>query len=191
VTERADQTLAPVVVTLAAERTHEDAARVGQHRDEHHHADQLASDRDTLLAEVDLQLVARRRLEPHGRQLGRAPIATMTLDDALHVAHVHVDAALREHLRYHDRVALRGRVEQAHHLGALIGRELSARRSRLHLGVDAAPQVPAHRPAAHPGLPRDAAQGPLQRVQGSDLTHDLWVDHHHLGRPWRLVAQTL
>jgi hypothetical protein len=103
--EGGGQALAPVVLPLAQRRAHEDPARVAEHRDEEVHLRALAADHDPLLAEVDLELRTRRRLEPHRRELRRASRLAVRLERALQRAQRHVDLALREQPLHDDGVA--------------------------------------------------------------------------------------
>ena len=64
--------LAPIVAALIEKRFDEEAARVAEHRDQEKDPDAHAGNRQPLLAEVDLQLVARRGFHPDGRQRGHA-----------------------------------------------------------------------------------------------------------------------
>src|SRR5947208_1578135 len=73
VQERAREALAPVVVSLAQERPHVDPPRIPEHGDEEVDAHLATADEDASLAEVDLELMARRRLEANRRYLRGAP----------------------------------------------------------------------------------------------------------------------
>src|SRR5204862_8157444 len=59
---------APIVTTLIEKRFDEEAAGVAEYRDQEKNPHADAGDRQPLLAEVDLQLVARRRFYPDRRQ---------------------------------------------------------------------------------------------------------------------------
>src|SRR2546425_9707570 len=65
------RTFAPIVAALSQEGLHEDPPRVAQHGDEEMDDDGALADAHSLLPEVHLHLVPRRRLVPHGRQLQR------------------------------------------------------------------------------------------------------------------------
>ena len=99
------------------ERLHEEPPRVAQHRDEEVHRHLLAGDPDPPLAEVDLHLPARRRLEPHRGELGRELLAAALRPTArCTVRTLAVDASLREEVGHDDRVAVAGAVEQRQRL---------------------------------------------------------------------------
>ena len=75
--ERALEPGEPALLLLVPEGPHMAPPRVAERRHEHERLDLGAADLDQPLAEVDLQLPARRRLEPHRRQrlgLQRLPI---------------------------------------------------------------------------------------------------------------------
>ncbi len=63
--ERALQAGKPIFLPLVAKRSHVQAARVAQDGHEQEHAGGLFAGRHPALAEVDLHLFARRRLELH------------------------------------------------------------------------------------------------------------------------------
>jgi hypothetical protein len=73
VRERRGDPLAPVRAALIEKRFDEEASRIAEHRDEEEDSHPHARDQQALLAEVDLQLVARRRLDAHRRQC-RGPL---------------------------------------------------------------------------------------------------------------------
>lgn len=59
---------APIRAPLIEKRFDEESAGVAQDRDEHEDPHRHAGDQNPFLAKVDLQLIARRRLDSHGRQ---------------------------------------------------------------------------------------------------------------------------
>lgn len=61
--KRSDEAFTPVVLTLAQRRLDVDPSRVAQHGDEEADPGLRTGEVDPLLAEVDLQLASRRRLE--------------------------------------------------------------------------------------------------------------------------------
>src|SRR5829696_1255058 len=72
--ERAGDPLAPVILALTEERFDKEAAGITEHRDQEEHPHVGAGDRHSLLAEINLELVARRRFDPHRRELGYPPL---------------------------------------------------------------------------------------------------------------------
>ena len=74
--ERAGDPLAPVILALTEERFDEEAAGITEHGDQQENPHLGAGDRHPLLAEIDLQLVARRRFDAHRRQLRHLSLAS-------------------------------------------------------------------------------------------------------------------
>lgn len=74
--------------------------------------DQHARYSDQLLTDVDLHLLARRRLESNARDIGRQLVPALVFHRALHRAHARCHATFGELVRNHDRVALGDRREQ-------------------------------------------------------------------------------
>ena len=74
--ERAGDPFAPVILALTEEGFDKEAAGVTEDRDQQEHAHLGAGDRHALLAEIDLQLVARRRFDAHRRELGHPALAS-------------------------------------------------------------------------------------------------------------------
>lgn len=129
--ERPREALAPIVVSLAQERAHVEPPRIAEHRDEEVDAHLSASDEHTSLAEIDLQLMTRRRLEANRRHLRGAPSLAMRRDRSLQRPQLHVDPSLTEQLPRDHRVAGRSAVEQRHGHRALSGVEPSCSRPLL------------------------------------------------------------
>jgi hypothetical protein len=102
--ERAGETLTPVVLALTQRRAREDPARVAEHGDEQVDLDPHAGDRDPPLAEVDLHLVTRRRLESHRRELGGALGLTMRREHTLQRPQRHLDILLGKQPLHDDTV---------------------------------------------------------------------------------------
>ncbi len=92
--ERLGDPFAPIVAALGQEGLHEDPPRVAQHGDEEMDDDGALADAHSLLPEVHLHLVPRRRLVPHGRQLQRAELPAPRRHDLLHHALGRGDTAL-------------------------------------------------------------------------------------------------
>src|SRR5439155_16794804 len=67
--ERRRDALAPIVATLIEKRFDEEAAGVTEHGDQQEDADAHAGNLQSLLTEIDLQLVAGRRFDANRRQL--------------------------------------------------------------------------------------------------------------------------
>jgi hypothetical protein len=187
VTKRIGQALSPVVVTLAEKCLHVLAPRVTKHGDEQHHARALLAEPHPFFAEIDLQLMARRRLESHGRDLGGTLGLAVRLHDALHRPRMHRDALLSEQIGDDNRIALSRRCKQLHGLCVLLGRQRSCRWPCLRLGGGAA-HVALHGLARDAELAGDAPTAPPQRCERSDLTHGLCLDHRHLDAlGWRVL----
>jgi hypothetical protein len=160
VTERPGESLAPVVVALTQKGLNVFAPRIAEHGDEQHHARALLSDPNPLLAEVDLELVARRRLKSNGRDLGGPLRVAMRTDDALNGPRMDLDAALGEQVRDDDGIALSRRLEQLHRLGAQRVAQGASSRPRLRLRSDAAMHVPLGGLACDAELASDASAAP-------------------------------
>lgn len=95
VAECALDPLQPSRLVLVPERRRIDPARVAQRGHEQEHFARFAIDCDPALAEVDLQLAARRGFEPHRRQrLGRQ-LAPQVRQGLFHRAQAHHDAQFR------------------------------------------------------------------------------------------------
>lgn len=158
-----------------------DPARVAQHRHQEVHDDLGRADADALLTEVDLHLVPRRRLEAHGRDLGRALRLALVLHRALHRPHARGDAARRELLLDHDRVALRRRREELPRLRASVAVQPLSSWSSLRPGLRAT-HVAAHRVSRQPELGGDPLRAPAQRRQLPQLPDHLRLHHLDLLR---------
>jgi len=141
------------------------------------------------LADVDLHLLARRRLEPHRRHLKSSLAPAPVLDRALHRPHAGCDAMVPQQPRHHHRVALGLAVEQPQRLGSRCRVEASRSQVLLHLRRRAS-QVALHRVARHAQLSRDALGSPAQLRQSPHLPDHLRRDHRHL-HPQRCAAPDL
>lgn len=81
--ECAGDPFTPVILTLAEERFHEEATGITEDRDQQKDPHVGAGDGDSLLAEIDLELVARRRFDAHGGELGHLALASQVGHRAL------------------------------------------------------------------------------------------------------------
>ena len=69
--KRRSDPFAPIVAPLIEKRFHEQPTRVAQDGDEQEDAKAAAGDRQPLLAKIDLELLARRGLDPDRRERRR------------------------------------------------------------------------------------------------------------------------
>jgi hypothetical protein len=83
------------------ERAHVQAARVAERGDEQIYPDRLPADHHPLLAEVDLHLPARRRLEPQRRPRLGGELSAQRCDRSLDRAQAHRDPVLGQQLLPH------------------------------------------------------------------------------------------
>src|SRR3546814_8156273 len=81
----------PVGLAFPQRRPDMDPSRVAERGDEQMDPQSLVPDPHPRLAEVDLQLMARRRLEPNRRPRRRLQLATPTRNTALDMAKAHRD----------------------------------------------------------------------------------------------------
>jgi hypothetical protein len=181
--EGALQPLEPVLLALAAERAHVQPARVAEGGDEQEDPDRLAGDLDPPLAEVDLELPARRGLEAHRGARLRRQLAAQGRHRPLDRAQADADPVLGQQLLPdHVRVApvppepLREPdLQPVQRLGPArrpVGRPAT-------LG-----QVPAHRHVAAAELRRDPPDAPAQHSQAHHR-------RHLVRRPHRLPLRVL
>jgi hypothetical protein len=98
-------------VSLAQERSHVDPSRIAEHGDEEVHAHLSLGDEHASLAEVDLELVARRCLEANRRNLSRTTSLSVRRDRPLQRAQLDCDPSLAEKLPRNDCIARRLAVE--------------------------------------------------------------------------------
>ncbi len=107
----------PVLLALAQKGPHMEAPRVAERRHEERHQPQDALDLHPTLAEVDLQLLTRPRLETHRRPCLGAQLLAQMRHRPLHRAQAHLDALLgrrapggpRRHCRHDGETAPRAR----------------------------------------------------------------------------------
>ena len=98
--------LAPIVAPLIEKRFDEESPRVAEHGHQKKDADARRRPiEQPLLAEVDLQLVARRGFHPDRRQCGHALRASNVGHRPLDGPDAHRAAALGEQPLHHDRIA--------------------------------------------------------------------------------------
>ena len=129
------------------------------------HLRALGADHDPLLTEVDLELRARERLEPHRRELCRAARLAVRLERALQRPQRHIDVAVGEEPLYDDGVAGGGAIEQLARQRRLLGIERPRGGPRLNFGRGAATQVPPHAVARDAQLTRDPLAAPAKLLQ--------------------------
>ena len=99
--ERAFQSIEPALLPLVAERLHMQPTRVAERGDKQIHTHTLAADQRTPLAKIDLQLLARRCLEPDRRPSLRLQLAPQR-------CHLPLDRSQAKGLSLNNRI---GRIE--------------------------------------------------------------------------------
>ena len=182
VPERALDPLQPRRLPLMRERLDVNPTRVAQHGDEQIHPAPLAAlHHDPPLAEVDLQLPFRRRLEPHRRQRRRRKLLPQVRHRPLH----------RAQARHHAQL---GRQLLAHHVGVaavatqplsnplLMPRQNAGPRRNPGRRPTARGYIPLHRLPVAAHLGRAPARAPAQPVQLQHRRH-LVRRPHHLSPP--------
>ena len=181
VQERTGEPLAPVVVPLAQKRPHVDPSRIAQHGDEEVDAHLSAADDHAPLAEVDLKLMAGRRLEAHRRHLGGAACLAMRRDRPLHECAT-PPSIPRSRQKLRTTTALPAARRRTAHAPSLAASSSSARRSRpvLSLRLRATTPITLHGHERHAELAGNALTAPSHRLQRPDLPHQLWLDHRRL-----------
>jgi hypothetical protein len=92
----------PVLLLLGPERTHMQPSRMPERRHEHESFDLRTADLDQALAEVDLQLSARRRLKPRRRQRLGLQRLTIRLHRALQRPPAHRHTLVGQQVLAHD-----------------------------------------------------------------------------------------
>lgn len=167
----------PGRLPLVTERRDEVAARVAQCRDEQVNPHPLTADLHGGGAEVDLQLLPRRRLEAHRGSALRLQILAQSLDGALHSAQRHLDPMLVRQLLADD-VGIAPMSPEA--LAEPIRQVIqSTSPSRRPVGVPTTTtQVTLHRLAVAPQLPGDPLRAPTQGLQPDHRRHIVWGQHH-------------
>jgi hypothetical protein len=102
VAERRFQAGQPRRLPLVAERLHMQQTRVAERGNEQEYRHRHAADRHTLLAEIDLQLTPRRRLEPQCRPGLRCEFGAEWRHRTLQRAQRHHDPAFPRQVLAHD-----------------------------------------------------------------------------------------
>ena len=144
--ERGGDPFAPVVAALIEKRFDEEAARVAEDRHEEEDADADAGNLQALLAEIDLQLVARCAF-PRARSPAAATRRSRRMSATARsiVRTLTVQSALGEQPLDDDRIARRRPdVQRAGLLSALV-RQPPRRRSDLLARLDRLAQIAPHR----------------------------------------------
>jgi hypothetical protein len=179
--ERALEPGKPVLLLLAPERAHMQPARMPERRHEHEGLDLRLADLDQSLAEVDLQLPARRRLEPHRRQRLRLQRLPIGLHRPLQRPRADRHPVLGQQvLAHHIGIAAMANEPLAQPILTTIEQLGPARRlERLHA---ARRHVPLHRVMAAAQLPRNPLHTPPARLQPQHLPNV--VRRLHLLPPW-------
>ena len=146
------------------EGLHEDPPGITQRRDEQVHAHALAGDRGAHLAEIDLHLMTRRRLETHRRpRLGAQFLAQMR-HRPLDRAQAGLDAVLAFEILAHDiGIAAMPAKPLAQPCLKPVQPRRPSRRPIVHPTIGR--QIAMHRAAIAPHLGRDPSLSPTQRLQ--------------------------
>ncbi len=189
VAERAFDALEPSRLPLVPERLDIDPSRVAERR---HKQEDLVDlpilQRDPALAEIDLQLPARRRLEPHRRQRRRDEFAPQVTHGALHRPQARHHAQLRRQvLAHHVGIAVVSREALGDPAGMLVQHPGTLRHPTARPSTGG--QVALHRLTIAPDFPRDPPRAPSLIVQPQDR-HHLVRRSHPLSPPvdpgWRV-----
>jgi hypothetical protein len=175
--ERALEPRKPALLLLMAERPHMAPARMPESRHEHERLDLGAADLDQTLTKVDLQLPARRRLEPRRSQrlsLQRLPIR---LNRALHRPQADRQSLLGEQILPHD-VGIAAMAQEALAQPVIVPVEHLRPRWRLERHHAARRHVMLHRVVAAAQLPRDPLDAPAAGLQAHHRRHIVRRLHH-------------
>jgi hypothetical protein len=120
VDERCGDALAPIVLALIEKRFNEESAGLTEDGDEQEDANGGPGDDHALLAEIDLQLCARRRFHAHRRDVGGALRLPHGCNRALYGAQPDDPSLLAQQPMHHDGIPLGDtRIERlglAHHV---------------------------------------------------------------------------
>jgi len=166
----------PALLAFMAERPHLQAARIAKRRDQQQRLDLDAGDVDQALANIDLRLLAGRRLKSCRRPSLRRKGSPIRLNRPLDRAQADDDAFLAGELLAHHigvaAVALKAFLEPA----AMIVEQLAP--SRLPIAAPAARLDGAlDRVAADPKLPRDPPRAPSKLLHPEHGRHRLRFQH--------------
>ncbi len=178
--ERGGDALAPVILALAEKGFDEEAARIAEDRHQQEHAHPAGPDPHALLPEIDLQLIARRRFDPHRRHL-RGPLrAPQVADRALDRPGTHRQPALREQPPHDGRIARRRPEIPRARVRSRRLRQPPAPRSDLVTGRQRVPQVLPDRVDRDAQLPGNRLLADPATPQRPNRGHYLAFDHRHL-----------
>jgi len=166
----------PVLLALTLEGPHAQPPRVAQRRHEQRDPAELAADLHPPLAEVDLQLLARARLEAHRRPRLRPQLTAQVRHRPLHRPQADLDPLLGAKLL-------------AHHVGVAAVATKPFGQPRLQTVQPLRPrrrrrrppaarsQPPLHRVARTAELRRDPLRSPAQRRQPHHRRHVVRCPH--------------
>ena len=174
--ERPLHALEPVLLALAGKGADVDAPRVPQSGDEQEHRRRHPVDLHPTLAEVDLQLLARRRLEPDRRPRLGPQRPAQRRHRPLHRAQADLHALLGRELLAHDVGAARVATEP---LGDPVLQPVErGRPCRRHRRPPAPlPQPPPDGRPRAPQLRRDPPCAPAERLQPQHRRHVVRLLH--------------
>ena len=168
--------LQPIVLPLREERPAIEPARVAQDHGHELHGDRRAGDRDDLLAEVDLHLLAGRGLEPDGGQGPGSRLLPQRRDGALQGAEVDVDPLLGQLLLNDDGIPLGDGLEEP--LDFALGGRVETTRRGTFLEADRGPgAITADGVAGDPQLPSNPFAAQTLAGEFADQVHDIRLEH--------------
>ena len=171
--------LAPIVAALIEKGFDEEAPRVAEDRHQQEDPHRDARDRDRLLTKIDLQLVAGRRFDAHGRQLRRALLSSEIRDGSLNRPLTDRHATIGQQTLHHDRIPGRRLGVERPRLASPVVRP-AARRAHLVTHDDRLAEVAPHRIDRDPDFPSDRPLADATPGQGPNRAHHVAVDHRYL-----------
>ena len=161
---------------------HEEAAGVTEHGDQQEDADAHAGNLQSLLTEIDLQLVAGRRFDADRRQLRHPVLPTDVGHRPLQRPHADREAALGQQPLDDDRIAGRRPGVQRPGLLPPFVRQTLRCRSALDAGLDRLSQIAPDRIHRDADLAGDRLFADTAIRQRPNRGHQLAFDHRHLPR---------
>src|SRR5579859_756437 len=168
-------------------RGRERPARITQRRDKHVHAHRLVPDTHALLTEVDLELMTRRRLEPHRRARFRRQLLPIARHRPLDRPQAHRHAQLARQILTND-IRIASVAEEALTKPGFVASQFPARGPALIRLPSTSAEVPLHRRARAAKLSRQTLASPTQLSQPQHRRHLVRLEHrfsprNHRGDP--------
>jgi hypothetical protein len=174
--ERPFHAFKPVGLALPERGANVQPPRVAQRRHEQMHPHPLAADPHPRVAKVDLQLPARRRLEPHRRALLRLQLPTPALHPKLHRAKPNHDPMFaRQLLAHYVRVAAMPEKPFPQPIIQTVKRSSPHRPAKW--SRPALAQIPTHRVAGAAELLRKSLGSPAKLMEPQHRGHLLRLKH--------------